>query len=147
MSSRDDLIASFFASMPARVAEATELWLGVEQGRTQNLQVLRRLLHTVKGEAHMLELVTCGDLAELSESVVDALRKAGGPTKLTGDALLGSFEGMGMVSADSGDDDQRLIDPLKAQLRAAIAELEAVAAQSPASAQVQAAAPVDAAPP
>jgi two-component system, chemotaxis family, sensor kinase CheA len=132
MSSRDDLIASFFASMPARVAEATELWLGVEQGRNQNLQVLRRLLHTVKGEAHMLELVTCGELAELSESVVDALRRAGRPTKLTGDALLGSFEGMGMVSAESADDDQRLIDPLKAQLRAAIAELLASAAESPA---------------
>lgn len=131
MSSRDDLIASFFASMPTRVAEATELWLGVEQGRVQNLQVLRRVLHTVKGEAHMLELVTCGDLAELAESVVDALRKAGKPTKLTGDALLGSFEGMGMVSAESADDDQRLLDPLKAQLRAAIAELEEVAAQNP----------------
>jgi two-component system, chemotaxis family, sensor kinase CheA len=131
MSSRDDLIDSFFASMPARVAEATELWLGVEQGRNQNLQVLRRLLHTVKGEAHMLELTTCGDLAELSESVVDALRRVGHPTKLTGDALLGSFEGMGMVSADSGDDDQRLIDALKAQLRDAVAELEAAAAANP----------------
>lgn len=146
MSSRDDLIASFFASMPTRVAEATELWLGVEQGRTQNLQVLRRLLHTVKGEAHMLELVTCGDLAELSESVVEALRKAGGPTKLTGDALLGSFEGMGMVSADSGDDDQRLIDPLKAQLRAAIAELEAVAAENRAPVAPEVATVVEAAP-
>jgi two-component system chemotaxis sensor kinase CheA len=147
MSSRDDLIASFFASMPARVAEATELWLGVEQGRHQNLQVLRRLLHTVKGEAHMLELVTCGDLAELSESVVDALRKAGQPTKLTGDALLGSFEGMGMVSAESGDDDQRLIDPLKEQLRAAIAELEAVAVQNPAPVAAEVTAPAEPAPP
>lgn len=134
MSSRDDLIASFLASMPARVAEATELWLGVEQGRPQNLQVLRRLLHTVKGEAHMLELVTCGDLAELAESVVDALKKAGKPTRLTGDALLGCFEGMGMVSAESADDDQRLLDPLKAQLRAAIAELEAAAESNPAPA-------------
>jgi two-component system, chemotaxis family, sensor kinase CheA len=147
MSSRDDLIVSFFASMPARVAEATELWLGVEQGRPQNLQVLRRLLHTVKGEAHMLELTTCGDLAELAESVVDALRKAGGPTKLTGDALLGCFEGMGMVSAESGDDDQRLIDPLKAQLRSAIAELEAAAASKPAPQVTEQAAPAEPAPP
>ncbi|RYZ08400.1 MAG: response regulator [Myxococcales bacterium] len=148
MSSRDDLIASFFASMPARVAEATELWLGVEQGRTQNLQVLRRMLHTIKGEAHMLELVTCGDLAELAESVVDALRKVGKPTQLTGDALLGSFEGMGMVSAESADDDQRLLDPLKAQLRAAIAELETLAAQAPAlPAAEEPKAPLEPAPP
>jgi two-component system, chemotaxis family, sensor kinase CheA len=147
MSSRDDLIDSFFASMPARVAEATELWLGVEQGRYQNLQVLRRLLHTVKGEAHMLELTTCGDLAELSESVVDALRKAGRPTKLTGDALLGSFEGMGMVSAESAEDDQRLIDPLKAQLRSAIAELEAIAAENPAPLADEVPAPAEPPPP
>jgi two-component system chemotaxis sensor kinase CheA len=133
MSSRDELIASFSRSMPTRVAEATELWLAVEQGSPQSLATLRRLLHTVKGEAHMLELETCGQLAELAESVVDALRRAGGPTPLTGDALLSAFEGIGMVSGEHELEDTKVLEPLYAQLRAAIAELDAVAATAPAA--------------
>ncbi len=129
---RDELIASFSRSMPTRVAEATELWLAVEQGNPKSLATLRRLLHTVKGEAHMLELETCGQLAELAESVVDALRRAGAPTTLTGDALLSAFEGIGMVSGELELEDETVLEPLYAQLRAAIAELDAVAAASPA---------------
>ncbi len=144
MSSRDELIASFSRSMPTRVAEATELWLAVEQGNPQSLATLRRLLHTVKGEAHMLELETCGQLAELAESVVDALRRAGGPTTLTGDALLSAFEGIGMVSGEHELEDAKVLEPLYAQLRAAIAELDAVAANSPAQPKPKAeAAPVE----
>lgn len=132
MSSRDELIASFSRGMPARVAEATELWLAVEQGNAQSLATLRRLLHTVKGEAHMLELEACGQLAELAESVVDALRRAGKPTPLTGDALLSAFEGIGMVSGEQELEDPSVLEPLYAQLRAALAELEAASANAPA---------------
>src|SRR3970040_1314634 len=96
---RDDVIVSFRRGMSARVAQATELWLGFEQGQQQNLADLRRLLHTVKGEAHMLELHAVSELAGSAESLVDALRKGGDPTPLTGDALLSAFEGIGIVTA------------------------------------------------
>jgi two-component system chemotaxis sensor kinase CheA len=113
--------------MPGRVAEATELWLGFERGQTQNLPVLRRFLHTVKGEAHILELGLCSELAELAESVVDALSKSAGITQLTGDALLGAFEGMGMVTGEGAVDERRGLEPLLAQLRAAIDEQRSLA--------------------
>ncbi|MBN1605477.1 MAG: response regulator [Polyangiaceae bacterium] len=128
MRARDDLVAAFSRTMPGRVAEATELWLGVEQGKTEELATLRRLLHTVKGEAHMLEISQCGELAELAETVVDALRRAGEPTPLTGDALLGAFEAMGLVSSVSSEQDERTdLGPVLSTLRAAIEELEATA--------------------
>jgi two-component system, chemotaxis family, sensor kinase CheA len=127
MRARDDLIAAFGRSMPSRVAEATELWLGIEQGKSGNLAVLRRLLHTVKGEAHMLEIGVCAELAEVAESVVEALRKAGEPTPLTGDALLGAFEAMGMVSATEVGDEVADLSSVLGTLRAAIEELEATA--------------------
>ena len=127
MRARDDLIAAFSRAMPARVAEATELWLEFEEGRSEGLAVLRRLLHTIKGEAHMLELVGCGELAELAESLVDALRKAGGrPTLLTGDALLGAFEGMGVVATATVSDEPVDLEVVFSQLRSAIDELLAL---------------------
>ena len=128
MRTRDDLIAAFGRSMPARVAEATELWLRFEQGTTTDLAMLRRLLHTIKGEAHMLEITICGDLAELAESVVDALRKAGEPTALTGDALLGAFDAMGMVSGTEATDEAADLSAIVATMHAAIEELNATAA-------------------
>ncbi len=125
MRAPDDLVAAFCRGMPARVAEATELWLGYEQGRRENLATLRRLLHTVKGEAHMLDYLACSELAELAESVVDVLRKAGEPGPLTGDALLGAFEGMGMLTVLEPSEEPADLDPLIQQLNAAIKELEA----------------------
>jgi two-component system chemotaxis sensor kinase CheA len=128
MRARDDLIAAFGRSMPGRVAEATELWLGVEQGKTGELATLRRLLHTIKGEAHMLQVSACAELAELAETVVDALRRAGEPTPLAGDALLGAFEAMGMVTAPSSEDEEATdLAPVLGTMRAAIEELEATA--------------------
>jgi two-component system chemotaxis sensor kinase CheA len=128
MRARDDLVAAFSRSMPGRVAEATELWLSIEQGKSGDLATLRRLLHTIKGEAHMLEITQCGELAELAETVVEALRRAGEPTPLTGDALLGAFEAMGLVSAPASEEDEPPdLVPVLGTLRAAIEELEATA--------------------
>lgn len=112
--------------MPDRVAQATDLWLGFEQGQGGNLQVLRRLLHTLKGEAHMLELAACGDLAELAEDVIDAVRGGARPTQLTGDSLLGALEGLGLLSASAGAEGAELapeLEIVKETLRAARAEL------------------------
>ena len=125
----DDLITKFCNAMPTRVAEATEHWLEFEQGKAGSLAVLRRLLHTLKGEALMLDLAHCGELAELAESLVDALLRVGQPTALTGDTLLGAFEGMAMLaSAQEENGELPPLDPLLEQLRAAIAELTALAA-------------------
>jgi two-component system, chemotaxis family, sensor kinase CheA len=121
---RDDLIASFCRGRPARVAQATELWLGFEQGQNQNLPVLRRLLHTIKGEAHMLELQQCSELAEAAESLVDALREIGAPTQLAGDALLGAFEGIGMVTSMRPDEEPPDLSSVYEQIHAATDQLK-----------------------
>ncbi|WP_437761543.1 response regulator [Sorangium sp. So ce281] len=123
MRSRADLVAAFHRTMPDRVAQATDLWLGYEQGLSGNLQVLRRLLHTLKGEAHMLELAACGDLAELAEDVIDAVRGGARPTQLTGDSLLGALEGLGLLSASPDAEAAPELEIVKETLRAARAEL------------------------
>ena len=123
MRAPDDLIRAFCRSMPDRIAQATELWLGTESGEIKNLPVLRRLLHTVKGEAHMLELTACGELAHLAESVVDAVHKGAPLGVLTGDAVLAAFDGMSVISSVDQDEVPD-IEPLLQQLRDALAELE-----------------------
>ncbi|WP_437677793.1 hybrid sensor histidine kinase/response regulator [Sorangium sp. So ce131] len=125
MRSRADLVAAFHRAMPDRVAEATDLWLGYEQGQAEGLPVLRRLLHTLKGEAHMLELAACGELAELAEDVIDAARRGGPPTQLTGDSVLGALEALGLLSAGAGEEAAPELDGVKATLRAAREELRA----------------------
>ncbi|WP_433933603.1 response regulator [Sorangium cellulosum] len=135
MRSRADLVAAFHRAMPDRVAEATDLWLGYEQGHCGNLPVLRRLLHTLKGEAHMLELLPWGDLAELAESVIDALRGGGRPTQLTGDSLLGALEALGILSASAGEEAAPDLEGVRQTLRAARAALlgEGPSAEEPGS--------------
>ncbi|WP_437578367.1 hybrid sensor histidine kinase/response regulator [Sorangium sp. So ce887] len=123
MRSRADLAATFHRAMPDRVAQATDLWLGYEQGQSGNLPVLRRLLHTLKGEAHMLELAACGDLAELAETVIDAVRGGGRPTQLIGDSVLGALEALGLLSASVGEEAAPDLHAVKETLRAAHAEL------------------------
>ncbi|WP_437624271.1 hybrid sensor histidine kinase/response regulator [Sorangium sp. So ce1151] len=133
MRSRADLVAAFHRAMPDRVAQATDLWLGYEQGQAGNLPVLRRLLHTLKGEAHMLELLACGDLAELTESVIDAARGGGRPTQLTGDSILGALEALGLLSASHGEEAALDLEGVEATLRAAHAELQGGGARRPAA--------------
>lgn len=124
MRPRDDLTATFCRGMPERIAEATELWLGYEQGQEENLVVLRRLLHTVKGEAHMLELVVFGELAELAEKVVDAVRATGERTELTGDSLLGAFEVLCLLTGPETTEEVAELDGIREQLLAAEEELK-----------------------
>ncbi|XYH99576.1 response regulator [Sorangium sp. So ce1128] len=131
MRSRADLVAAFHRAMPDRVAQAIDLWLGYEHGQAGNLPVLRRLLHTLKGEAHMLELLACGDLAELAESVIDAARGGGRPTQLTGDSILGALEALGLLSASAGEEAALDLEGVKATLRAAHAELQGGGARRP----------------
>ena len=128
MKTRDDLTAAFCRGIPDRIAEATELWLGYEQGEKSNLPTLRRLLHTVKGEAHMLDLEECGALAELAETVIDAVRDGGDYTPLTGDSLLAAFEAIGMVTQIGSTGESADFDGVKQNLVAAADELSRVTA-------------------
>jgi len=123
MKPRDDLTAAFCRGIPDRVAEGTELWLAYEQGKTGSLPTLRRLLHTLKGEAHMLDLGACAELAELAESVVDAVRDSGDFTTLTGDSLLAALEALGMLTQLEENEEEADIDDVKQNLRAAADEL------------------------
>ncbi|WP_437877162.1 ATP-binding protein [Sorangium sp. So ce513] len=135
MRSRADLVAAFHRAMPERVARATDLWLGYEQGHDGNLPVLRRLLHTLKGEAHILELLPWGDLAELAEDVLDALRGGERPAQPTGDSLLGALEALAILSASAGEDGEEAapdLEGVKAALRDARAALSTARAGSPA---------------
>ena len=125
---RDDLIRIFCRGIPDRVAEGTELWLGYEQGKQESLPTLRRLLHTLKGEAHMLELAECGDLAELTEKVVDAVRASGDHTELTGDSVLGGLEAIAMATQVGGSEEAADFEGVKQNLRAAADELNRVEA-------------------
>ncbi|AUX44259.1 histidine kinase [Sorangium cellulosum] len=125
MRSQADLVAAFHRAMPDRVAEATDLWLGFEQGQTGNLPVLRRLLHTLKGEAHMLDLSLWGDLAELAEDVIDAVQGGVPPTQLTGDSILGALEALGLLSTSAGEEAALDVEGVKENLRTAHHELKA----------------------
>ncbi|WP_437999449.1 response regulator [Sorangium sp. So ce185] len=147
MRSRADLVAAFHRAMPDRVAQATDLWLGFEQGQAGNLPVLRRLLHTLKGEAHMLELAACGDLAELTETVIDAVRGGARPTQLTGDSLLGALEALGLLSASAGEAAPLDLGPVQETLRAAHAELTGAGAPAREAAPPRAPATESALPP
>jgi two-component system, chemotaxis family, sensor kinase CheA len=122
MKPRDELVAAFFRSTPNRVAEATELWLSFEQGESAKLPALRRLLHTLKGEAHVLQLAECAQLAELAESVVDQIRRSGEVTALSGDAVLGAFEAVSFLAHGEREEELDLTEVTQS-LRAAIAEL------------------------
>lgn len=127
MKAADDLVRAFARSMPDRVARATDHWLAFEQGSTEGIGPLRRLLHTIKGEAHMLDLADCAALAEVTETLVDALRRAGRRGELTGDAVLAALEAMVMVSEPAEEPPD--LEPLRAELARALAELTAFAAE------------------
>ena len=61
----DDLVRDYLARIPEQVVEATNLWLAFEEGKAQELVALKRLLHTIKGEAHMLGLSRFGRLSQV----------------------------------------------------------------------------------
>lgn len=69
----DDLVASFWRLIPERVAAITELWLRYEQAEPEAVRELKRLLHTMKGEAHMLALTNVAHLVQAAEDVVARL--------------------------------------------------------------------------
>ena len=122
--SLDDLVAAFWQRVPEQVAEATNLWLGVEEGSTDNLSTLRRLLHTIKGEAHMLGLDEAGRILELCEQIVDIVRDQDYVPPGVGDVLLGAFEGVGVRATSLDAESPVDLQPMVADLEATLVELE-----------------------
>ncbi|MEM6532857.1 MAG: ATP-binding protein [Myxococcota bacterium] len=92
MNGEDDLIQLYWEAVPERITSATELWIAYEKGDSPDLEALRRLLHSVKGEAQMFGLDVTGDLAEAAERLVDRIRAAGAAPEGAGNALLSSLE-------------------------------------------------------
>jgi two-component system chemotaxis sensor kinase CheA len=116
---RDDLIQAFWRRVPSRVAEATELWLAVEGGAKDQLPTLRRLLHTVKGEAQMLGLHEPGEILELSEKIVDIIRKTDEVPADIGDVLLSAIESIGLLASNLDAEEPLELSEVRDQLKEA----------------------------
>ena len=127
---RDDLVERFWKRAPERVDEATDLWLAVENGEAAKLAELRRLLHTIKGEAQMLGIDDCARILELSEKVVDQLVRLGRPEEGVGDALLSAFESLG-VRASTNDPNELDLSPVIDELEAALVHVIASEVEEP----------------
>jgi two-component system chemotaxis sensor kinase CheA len=123
----DDLVVSFLKSLPDRAIEATTLWLEYEEGKRKDLAALKRLLHTVKGEAHMLSLEKAGDLCERLEDVVVLVHQLGGMQESTGTAVLEGLEALTFLGGtEPGNFDiQPVLDGLFLAHEELRAELEA----------------------
>lgn len=121
---RDDLVAGFFRRASERVAQATDLWLAIESEGRARLPELRRLLHTIKGEAQMLGIADCASVLERTERLVDALARAPElDATSVGDAVLGGLEAVALrAEAD---------DPEAFDLAAAVAALDTALASVP----------------
>ncbi|MEL6545372.1 MAG: Hpt domain-containing protein, partial [Myxococcota bacterium] len=97
MNDEAELIGMFWESIPDRVTEATDCWLAIERGEHSELAALRRLLHSVKGEAQMFALSTPAELTESAESVVDRIRATEEIPEGAGNALLLALEALGAL--------------------------------------------------
>ena len=127
------LVRQFWQMGPERVTDATELWIAAEQGDRGSLPPLRRLMHTIKGEAHMLGLASCALLFERAEQVVDAVMERGTFSEGVGDALLGALDLYAVLGASEGASDDETIEAVSAQLAAARDELSGAEGDAPAT--------------
>ena len=125
---RDDLVEGFWKRAPERAAQATELWLTVEAGSRDKLVELRRLLHTIKGEAQMLAIEQAARMLESSEKLVDSIVKAGIDPGQVGDALLGAFEALGLLASNRGSTEVLDVSSVDAELKRALALIASGAA-------------------
>ncbi|MBC7172227.1 MAG: response regulator [Polyangiaceae bacterium] len=119
----DDLIREYVRRLPEHVVTATNLWIGYEEGRQGDLVELKRLLHTVKGEAHMLGLSSFGNLAEILEDLVVRVQRLGAAPAGLGDAILEGFDTLAVLAATS--------TPEGIDVAAVIASLESALAEAP----------------
>lgn len=73
----DSLKNKFWASLPARASELEAALVGAGRGEAASLGALAAALHKIKGEAQLLGLPTCAELAQKMEAVVKARSASG----------------------------------------------------------------------
>lgn len=124
----DDLANMYWGSIPGRAGELTDLWLRHEDGEAQAADALLRLLHTMKGEAHMLGLPGTGSLLASLEGVVRG--STGGVAPGVGDAFLEAVDVLMARAATHRDDDTT-------DTKALLARVEELAAAEAATKEVE----------
>ena len=122
MPTREDLLRRYWDQMPEVIGRATDLWLQREEGIASATEELRRLLHTVKGEAHMLGAAEAGQVLQALESTAKAE-----PTPNLGDAVMNAFDALMMVAAGSTPADAQLEEVEELLLSLCDAQKEALA--------------------
>jgi two-component system chemotaxis sensor kinase CheA len=120
----DDLVSRYLHGLADRVVEASNLWLAFEDGTTRDLSALKRLLHTIKGEGHMLGLEKCGALCAGIEDLVVAVERSGASPREAGDSLLAGFDALSLLATEPERGESGLsIEPVLEALREAVGVL------------------------
>ncbi len=101
MGSDADLERLYWRHAASHVGQLTELWLRIEEGDAGTAgPELKRLLHTMKGEAHMLGLADAAELlATMEEGSIDA---RSGPSEVLGDAFLSAVDVIALMAEGQG---------------------------------------------
>jgi len=96
-----DLTRIYWREATTRVGRLTDWWLSVEEDpRSEAAAELKRLLHTMKGEAHMLGLLECAELTRAMEDAV--LATEGGVPAGLGDAFLSAVDVIAVMATSDG---------------------------------------------
>ncbi|MCB9596747.1 MAG: response regulator [Sandaracinaceae bacterium] len=113
----NELVRIYWREAGNRVGQLTDLWLSVEEAPTSEAaQELKRLLHTMKGEAHMLGLTECAELVRAMEDAALAARS--GMTEGLGDVFLTAVDAIAVMATNDGAGFDGL-EEIVAQLEAA----------------------------
>ncbi len=96
-----DLVRIYWREAENRVGQLTDLWLSVEDDpRSPAAVELKRLLHTMKGEAHMLGLGACASLVRAMEEA--ALAAKDGMPEGLGDVFLTAVDAIAVMATSDG---------------------------------------------
>jgi len=124
MNENPELVRQFHRSLAESSGQATNLWLELEEGSTKGAKTLKRLLHTVKGEAHLLGLTDIGHLAmALEELVLRAV--AADAAKAAGNVVLDALEALGMIGLAEGEAEGVDLEAITKRIRVASEEYPA----------------------
>lgn len=89
LDARSKLIQKFSKQLAERLNECTALWFQAEDGEEEALPELKRVLHTIKGEAFVLGIEELGKVFGLIEEAVEVWKPSRAPL---GNAILGGFD-------------------------------------------------------
>lgn len=96
-----DLLRMFWGGAADRIGKLTDLWLSLEEDPESTAgSQLKRILHTMKGEAHMLGLGACASLVKAMEDAV--IFAADGVPDGLGDAFLTALDAIAIMASTEG---------------------------------------------